>query len=203
MKSTKNLVADEAVSSATTFDAILGRMKAATKTTSDTALAKILNLRQSSISGAKERQSIPPAWAVQIAQDYGVSLDWLMFGKGEAKREATQERPEPAQAPPVRAETVATIYNDMGQEEFNMGEILAQTIDILNSKTVYTTAIVSNIKAFHKAIATEKKIDDMQAQLNQALSSFQGQLDKIQAENAQLRQELEQSRAESAVRNTG
>jgi len=107
-------------------------------------------------------------------------------------------------------EPVASIYNDSEGEDFDLAEVLAQTLDILKSKTVYTTAIVSNIKAFHKAITTEKKIDEMQGQLNQALSSFQDQLDKtnqlvqgLQSENAQLRHDLEESRAASAVQDTG
>ncbi len=110
----------------------------------------------------------------------------------------------------------ANIGSDFGLgdvENFDMGEVLAQTIDILNSKTVFTVAIVSNIKAFHKAITTEKKIEDMQEQLSQALasfSSFQAQLDKtnqivskLQSENEKLRQDLEHERAQSAVRDTG
>lgn len=105
----------------------------------------------------------------------------------------------------------ASMYND--HEDFDFGEVMAQTIDILKSKTVYTTAIVSNIKAFHKAITTEQQIENMQGQLNQALASFasfQDQLDKtnqvlasLRHENEQLRQELEQSRAGSALSDTG
>lgn len=86
-----NSVADEAPSSATTFDAVLERMKEVTGVKSDTAFAKSLGLNQSSVSGAKERQSIPPTWAIQIAEKYGVSLDWLMFGEGSKKRKKNEE----------------------------------------------------------------------------------------------------------------
>lgn len=202
-----DVVADGAVSSATNYLDILGRMKLVTGTKSDTAFAQSIGLRQSSVSAAKERQSIPPAWAVQIAQDYGVSLDWLMFGKGEAKREAAQERPEPAQAAPVRAETVATTYNDMGQPAANIADLVAKTIEVLQSQTVFQTALQSNIEAFHHAIVLEKKIDQVEDRI---MGKISGRLDaletsnhRLEAENAQLRQELEQSRAESAVRNTG
>ncbi len=112
----------------------------------------------------------------------------------------------PAQEAPGRT----CIYNDMEPEDFDFAEVMAQTIDILKSKTVYTTAIVSNIRAFHKAISTEQQIESMQAQLNQSLSSFQAQLDQItgaykqiQAENAHLRKELEQSRADDTLSDTG
>jgi len=80
--------------SATTYLDILDRMKLATNTKSDTAFAQALRVRQSSVSGAKDRQRIPPAWAVQIALEYGVSMDWLMLGEGEMMRGASApERP--------------------------------------------------------------------------------------------------------------
>ena len=66
-------------------------MKVATNTKSDTAFAKSLGLYQSSVSSAKERQSIPPAWAVQIAEMHGVSIDWLMFGDGSQTRKKNEE----------------------------------------------------------------------------------------------------------------
>lgn len=226
------VVAQDVKSGATTVDAILGRMKLAVGVKSDTAFAKAMGLNQSSVSGAKERQSVPPAWYVTVSENFGASMDWLRTGEGEMKRGGAQfakirpgERwddpcPGSEDGPLWKAALYrrhkeepgpqASIYNDSEGEDFDLAEVLAQTLDILKSKTVYTTAIVSNIKAFHKAITTEKKIDEMQGQLNQALSSFQDQLDKtnqlvqgLQSENAQLRHDLEESRAASAVRDTG
>ncbi len=44
-----------------------------------------------------------------------------------------------------------------------------KTIDILESDTIYTTALVANINAFHRAIQTEKDLGDTRVQLkNQA-----------------------------------
>lgn len=205
-------VADEPISCATTFDAVLGRMKAATRTSSDTALAKILNLRQSSISGAKERQSIPPAWAVQIAQDYGVSLDWLMFGEGEMKRGQAAATPKVAAASPdvvPRVET--TIYNDMNagvaQSATNIADLVAKTIEVLQSKTVFQTALQSNIEAFHHAIVLEKKIDQVEdrimAKISGRLDALEVSNQRLEEENAQLRQELESCRVQPGLEDTG
>ncbi len=78
------LVAPFATEGATTFSDILDRLKKELGTKSDTSFAKALGLRQSSVSGAKKRQQIPPAWAVQVAARTGASLDWLLLGRQTA-----------------------------------------------------------------------------------------------------------------------
>lgn len=187
------------------FAEAFARFQRVIGSTRDVDLANALGISQQSVYGAKSRHKIPDSWYSIIADKYGASSDWLRTGDGAMTRsgDAADSQTHTAPAQP-------TIYNDMDAEEFNMGEILAKTIDILNSKTVYTTAIVSNINAFHEAISTKKQIDDMQAQLNQALGAFQGQLDQvkaesqqIKAENAQLRQELESCRVQDDLEHTG
>ena len=69
-------------SDATKFDDILGRLKYATGTKSDTSLAKVLGVGQSSISSAKERQKLPPSWLVNASASYNISVDWLISGEG-------------------------------------------------------------------------------------------------------------------------
>jgi hypothetical protein len=204
------------------FDDILGRLKLVFGVETDTDFARSMGFRQGAVSSAKQKQAIPPAWITEVAVSKGVSADWLLTGEGEMRHllrsdevapQYLIQRPGRGLRGSVEGQTAGS-SDELGDvENFDMGEVLAQTIDILNSKTVYTTAIVSNIKAFHRAITTEKKIEDMQEQLSQALasfSSFQAQLDKtnqivskLQSENEKLHQELEQSRAQSAVRDTG
>ena len=50
------------------------------KTTVD--LADALGVRPQSVAGAIKRKSIPPSWFVTICDQYGVSSDWLIYGKG-------------------------------------------------------------------------------------------------------------------------
>jgi hypothetical protein len=214
------------------FESTLDRMKTACRVKSDKMLADALDVKHSTITTSRRRGAVPASWLLTISDKTGVSVDWLRTGEGEMKRGGAQfakirpgerwddPRPGSEDGPLWKAglyqrhkeepEPQASIYDDSEGEDFDLAEVLAQTLDILKSKTVYTTAIVSNIKAFHKAITTEKKIDEMQGQLNQALSSFQDQLDKtnqlvqgLRSENAQLRHDLEESRAASAVRDTG
>lgn len=215
-----------------TFDDILSRIRQACGAKSDKKLSEILDITYSAITAARKRGAIPPAWYVLISEKYGVSMDWLRTGEegprrgtvkfakmrpGERWDDSYSGSPDGPlwkaglyQRRTEEPERQPSACNDSDEEDFDLAEVLAQTLDILKSKTVYTTAIVSNIKAFHKAISTEKKIDEMQGQLNQALSSFQAQLDKtnqlvqgLQSENAQLRQELEDSRSGSSLSDTG
>ena len=60
----------------------LERIKAVTHTRTQTALAEILEIRQSSISDAKRRQSVPGAWYMTLFEKLGVNPDWLKSGIG-------------------------------------------------------------------------------------------------------------------------
>jgi hypothetical protein len=209
--------------SANCFDKVFARIMTAVGTTKAVDVANALGISQQSISGAKAKAKIPEKWLSKISDKYGVSSDWLRTGEGEMRRPEktaaeTLARMADSNAAseafakmPGMGAPMASANND--HDDFDFAEVMAQTIDILKSKTVYTTAIVSNIKAFHKAITTEQQIENMQGQLDQALASFasfQDQLDKtnqivtnLQRENEQLRQELELSRAGSAISDTG
>lgn len=58
------------------------RIKAVTRTHTQTALAEILEIRQSSIADAKRRQSVPGAWYMTLFEMLGVNPDWLKSGIG-------------------------------------------------------------------------------------------------------------------------
>jgi hypothetical protein len=70
---------------ATDFNEVLDRLKQFFNVKSDTALARALGLRQSSVSTAKSKKQIPPAWLLKVSLEYGVSLDWLVYGTGQMK----------------------------------------------------------------------------------------------------------------------
>ena len=49
-------------------------------------LAEFLNIKPSSVSGAKKRGFISLEWLFKVAQHYKTSTDWLATGEGEKKR---------------------------------------------------------------------------------------------------------------------
>jgi len=71
-----------------TADMILDRMHKAIGSTADNALAKVLGVSAQAVSEARRKQKVPPAWAITLAKQYQVSLDWLLLGTGPMKPDA-------------------------------------------------------------------------------------------------------------------
>lgn len=54
-------------------------------------LAAVLEIRQSSVSAAKKRQSIPSAWLLKLFEKKRINLEWLRTGRGGKAIQATGE----------------------------------------------------------------------------------------------------------------
>lgn len=61
---------------------VVHRLKQATGTSSDAALAKVLDISPQTLSSWKSRDKVPYALCVDLALREGVSLDWLLLGEG-------------------------------------------------------------------------------------------------------------------------
>ncbi|MDL2316793.1 helix-turn-helix domain-containing protein [Desulfovibrio sp. OttesenSCG-928-A18] len=64
------------------FDEIFERIKLATNTRTQVELADVLDIRQSSISDAKRRNSVPSDWYMKLFEQFGLNPDWLKKGSG-------------------------------------------------------------------------------------------------------------------------
>jgi len=62
------------------FDEILDRIKRSTGVRTQVELAAILGIRQSSISDAKRRDSVPADWYLKLFRSHGLNPDWLAEG---------------------------------------------------------------------------------------------------------------------------
>lgn len=58
------------------------RIKAVTQTRTQAELARVLEIRQPSISEAKKRQVIPPQWLLTLFTKFKVNPDWIKYGTG-------------------------------------------------------------------------------------------------------------------------
>ncbi|MFV0423927.1 LexA family transcriptional regulator [Oleidesulfovibrio sp.] len=65
-----------------TFDEVFERIKMATNTRTQVELAEVLDIRQSSISDAKRRNSVPSDWYMKLFEKFGLNPDWLKMGSG-------------------------------------------------------------------------------------------------------------------------
>ena len=61
---------------------VIKRIQAATHTRSQTELASLLEISQSSVAEAKRRQAIPVDWYLKLFEKLGVNPDWLKKGNG-------------------------------------------------------------------------------------------------------------------------
>lgn len=64
------------------YEAAMGRIHELTGATTQVRLAEVLDVRQSSISDAKRRASIPPEWLLKLMRSHQVLPDWILTGQG-------------------------------------------------------------------------------------------------------------------------
>jgi len=112
----------------TTSRPVLIRLLEAAGVTKDIELSKILGVSSQAVSKARQTNKIPPAWIPAIALKFGVSTDWLFFGKKEIDRawennhfkpSSMQENVEFVMIPKVAARLAAVSGNSE-----NNGKIL-------------------------------------------------------------------------------
>ncbi len=64
------------------FQEAYERIKFATTTKTQVEIAEILEIRQSSISDAKRRNSVPAEWVMKLFDKFGLNPDWIKQGIG-------------------------------------------------------------------------------------------------------------------------
>jgi len=69
-----------------TFEDAYARIQAATKTRTQTEIAALLGIKQSSISDAKKKNTIPDGWLITLYRACGLEPDWILYGQEPASR---------------------------------------------------------------------------------------------------------------------
>lgn len=87
------------------FNAALDRIYSITGTTTQVALSEVLGIRQSSVSDARKRNSIPGAWLVTLVDRFSANPAWILTGEGPRYLLPSDSRDEMA----IAEETVAKI----------------------------------------------------------------------------------------------
>lgn len=72
--------------SSTDCASVLARMKAVTRTESDSELARAIGISPQTLSSWKVRDSVPYSICVELALQQHCSLDWLLLGVGVQAR---------------------------------------------------------------------------------------------------------------------
>lgn len=81
------------------FEAAMRRIQAVTGTRTQVELAKLLDIRQSSVSDAKKRASIPDAWLVRLVKDFAANPTWVLSGEETPYLRRDTDRAAPDGAP--------------------------------------------------------------------------------------------------------
>lgn len=81
------------------FEEIFERIQKATKTRTQVELAEVLDIRQSSISDAKRRNSVPSDWYMKLFEQFGLNPDWMKKGTGPVYLRTPDGHYAPVDAP--------------------------------------------------------------------------------------------------------
>lgn len=99
------------------FEEAMERIRETTNLHTQVALALCLDIRQSSISDAKRRGSIPDAWLVVLYEKFGLNPTWIRTGAGPVYLTGDPDRTgpvrEPAFAPPPPEPTVTELKESL------------------------------------------------------------------------------------------
>ncbi|MGE4193398.1 MAG: S24 family peptidase [Pseudodesulfovibrio sp.] len=119
------------------FEKIVERLKKATGTQTDSALAECLGITQGSLSGAKTKGKVPPKWLILASEDFSVSLDWLYYGHG------SMSRGEPKKDTRVCADEAELVMVPMVQARLAAGSGSFETSGEVNGRYAFRNAFLS------------------------------------------------------------
>jgi hypothetical protein len=139
------------------FD-IIERIKEVEKIHSDVAVAQTLDISKENLSNYKTKGRIPYKAISNYCLQKGIKVDYIMNGTTPIHENQSHIVAEPQAAYDTQQ---ATIPN-----------LIQKTIIILESKSVYSSALKNNIEAFHYAITchedlmvANKRIDNLEEQI--------------------------------------
>ena len=151
----------------TEFDLTYERILRAANVYQDVDLAGFLGITPQAVGAAKKKMRVPRTWFAHIQAKTGIT------------------REELCRAPdPIESACVIDLPSAPGHEENTpIHKLLVMTSEILESNTVYRSALAANIRAFHKAVEGESEMSDLREKMDQLLRKMDGmekQLSKLQ-----------------------
>ncbi|EHZ8371919.1 MULTISPECIES: helix-turn-helix transcriptional regulator [Enterobacteriaceae] len=124
-------------------DAVLLRLMSLFNVDSDSELARALNVNRQTLASWRKRDSVPYSICINIAEERGLSLDWLLTGKGEEE----VSKVEPA-------------THSFSQADLKMLELLNQLDPEVRRD------LMRGAEEKQRVIEMEKQIQELSAQLN-------------------------------------
>jgi len=72
-------------------NAVLDRLQQALGASSDSDLCRIINLNRATLGNWRIRDSVPYSLCVNLSEDFSLSLEWLLTGKGKMRQSESIE----------------------------------------------------------------------------------------------------------------
>jgi len=122
-----------------------------------------------------------------VCERLSVSPDWLLWGQGPMRRGES--------APAAPQATLLAVPPP--EDDFKMTEMVTMTVEVLESETIYRTALASNIRAFHQAVRSERtlaKLEERVAVLEareDRMAQIEARMEELAKENGELKRRLE------------
>lgn len=123
-------------------DAVLLRLMSLFNVDNDSELARALNVNRQTLASWRKRDSVPYSICINLAEERGISLDWLLTGKGE-------------EVPKVEPAT-----HGFSQADLKMLELLNQLDPEVRRD------LMRGAEEKQRVIEMEKQIQELSAQLN-------------------------------------
>ncbi|EAA7945731.1 TPA: helix-turn-helix transcriptional regulator [Escherichia coli] len=124
-------------------DAVLLRLMSLFNVDNDSELARVLNVNRQTLASWRKRDSVPYSICINIAEERGVSLDWLLTGKGEEE-----------------VSKVESATQSFSQADLKMLELLNQLDPEVRRD------LMRGAEEKQRVIEMEKQIQELSAQLN-------------------------------------
>lgn len=118
-----------------------------------------------------------------IVKHFGISGEWLIAGHGEPFPGARRDYSDvcsPEKAPLYNKDVAALPAGEAG--ELKISDLLHKTAVVLESKSIFTQALRSNIEAFHYAITCESQLEEFRGIINKQnshLADLQSQMNLL------------------------
>ncbi|MFA7178194.1 MAG: helix-turn-helix domain-containing protein [Smithellaceae bacterium] len=122
---------------------ILNRVGEVIGSNENVAIAKALQVSPQSASNYKSRKAIPWGALYQFSRDRGISMEWLLTGKGDVRA--------PASTPPSAEESDKRIM------------AVQRLLDLLEAEPEYADAATAAIGLIRRIQALEHRVRDLEA----------------------------------------
>jgi transcriptional regulator with XRE-family HTH domain len=165
-------------------------------------LGRLTKTSKQSVSSYEIGRSYPPLdFLAALAAVGDITIDQIVTGitpavatdfsppksKGEiaATIEPGRKQPNPNQmfsrrpVHPPHGQDEAVPMEDFIDESFSMSEMVTMTIEVLESKTVYRSALASNVRAFHQAVKMEGEMKGVKEEVQKMRAEHRTEMEEL------------------------